>query len=240
MSRHPFAALVLALSCVACATEQEPRYAGTVAGSTGGVISPGQTITSARQPPVFGTPSSIPVPIRVPVGSAPPAFGERVDMDALYGYDGLGRQGMAEADPLKAEFNFERALEVNPFDPIALNNLAVAKAERGQFYEAMALLERAAKLAPDNSAVVANLARLRGYVQSYATAGVEAAPAARGTGALPQAPPALWDSEGATTTVPRVVPTPIAPPAREAYFSDACRRVSNKKGKVDVICEPTR
>lgn len=242
MNHHHFAALVLALLSVGCATEREPRYAGTVAGSAGGVISPGQTIITETQSPVFGTPSNIPVPIRVPVGSTPPAFGERVDMDALYGYDGLGRQGMAEADPLKAEFNFERALEVNPFDPIALNNLAVAKAERGQFYEAMALLERAAKLAPDNSAVIANLARLRGYVQSYATAGIEPAPAARSTmGALPPAPPALWDSEGSNTTaVPRAVPTPIAPPARDEYFSEACRRVPSKKGKVDVICEPTR
>lgn len=236
-------AMLLATLSVGCASDAELRYPGTAPGNYGqGVIAPGQTIVTQPQAQVFGTPSNIPDPIRAPV-AAQPAFATPVDMDALYGYDGQGRQGMAEGDPMKAEFNFERALEVNPFDPIALNNLAVAKAERGQFYEAMAMLERAAKLAPDNSEVIANLARLRGYVQSYATAGVDATPVAKSfAGNLPPVPPSLWGNVSYEPVYePRSqAPRPSAAVSGDYYVSDACRRVPNKSGKIDVVCEPAR
>ena len=241
--QYSLVGLLVAAFCASCASGADPRYAGTAPGNYGqGVIAPGQTITTQPQPQVFGTPSNIPEPIRAPV-VAQPAFATPVDMDALYGYDGQGRQGMAEGDPMKAEFNFERALEVNPFDPIALNNLAVAKAERGQFYEAMSMLERAAKLAPDNSEVIANLARLRGYVQSYATAGVDATPVAKSfAGNLPPVPPSLWGSVSYEPVYEQrsFAPRPSAAASGDYYVSDACRRVPNKSGKVDVVCEPAR
>lgn len=246
--KHLFAALGLlsVVTLASCASDAELRYPGTATGYSRGVIAPGQTVTYQQQPVVFGTPSNIPEPIRAPT-VAQPAFATPVDMDALYGYDGQGRQGMAEGDPTKAEFNFERALEVNPFDAVALNNLAVAKAERGQFYEAMSLLERAAKLAPDNSEVIANLARLRGYVQSYATAGVVPGPVAVNNLAgsnLPPAPPPLWGSLApvAADRYERTM-TPTAAPASSTadyYVSDACRRVPTKGGKVNIVCEPAR
>lgn len=241
MSHRLLTMLALAMGCVGCATHTEPRYAGTAAASVPGVMAPGQAIITQQQTPAFGTPSNIPSPIRVPVTDTPPAFGEPVDMDALYGYDGLGRQGMAEADPLKAVFNFERALEVNPFDPVALNNLAVAKAERGQFYEAMALLERASKLAPDNSAVIANLARLRGYVQSYATAGIEpAAAATRSSKMLPPAPPQFWGADVVVVDAPPSSrPVPIPPVLRsEDYASTECSRpAAGKKSQSKSTCQ---
>lgn len=245
--KHLFApfALLIATLTVGCASDA-PLYPGTVAGNSRGVIAPGQTIVTQAQPPSpFGTPSNVPDTIRGPV-IAQPAFATPVDMDAIYGYDSQGRQGMAEGDPNRAEFNFERALEVNPFDAVALNNLAVAKAEGGQFYEAMSLLERAAKLTPDNSEVIANLARLRGYVQSYATAGVEPSPTARTvSGNLPVAPPALWGSVRYESSYEPVyersmAPRPSAAVQGDYYVSDACRRVSAKNGKVDVVCEPAR
>ncbi len=238
-------ALLIATLTAGCASDG-PLYPGTAAGNSRGVIAPGQTIvTQAQAPSPFGIPSNIPDTIRGPV-MAQPAFATPVDMDAIYGYDSQGRQGMAEGDPSRAEFNFERALEVNPFDAVALNNLAVAKAESGQFYEAMSLLERAAKLTPDNSEVIANLARLRGYVQSYATAGVEASPATRTfAGNLPAAPPALWGSVRYESTYEPVyersmAPRPSAAVQGDYYVSDACRRVTAKSGKVDVVCEPAR
>ena len=238
----PLAAL-LPLLLVACASDMEPRYPGTAAPRGTGMMAPGQTVVTQNQPQVFGTPSNIPEVIRAP-GVQQPAFATPVDMDALYGYDGAGRQGMAEGDPGKAEFNFERALEVNPFDPVALNNLAVAKAERGQFYEAMAMLERAAKLSPDNSEVVANLARLRGYVQSYATAGVEPSPATRSfAGTVPPAPPALWGSAMPAyepVYERRAAPRPSMAVQGDDYVSDACRRETDRKGRVNVVCEPAR
>lgn len=239
--RFLLAPFALATLLAGCASAPEPRYPGTAVGNSRGVIAPGQTIVTQPQPQVFGTPSNIPEPIRAPAIAQAP-FATPVDMDALYGYDGQGRQGMAEGDPTRAEFNFERALEVNPFDAVALNNLAVAKAERGQFYEAMSLLERAAKLAPDNSEVIANLARLRGYVQSYATAGVEPSPVAKSfAGNLPPAPPPLWGSVSYEPVYERsVAPRPSAAVPGDYYVSDACRRVTNAKGKVDVVCEPAR
>lgn len=249
--RHLAFAALLASVLGACASNPEPRYAGTAKANSRGVIAPGQTTVASRQvQSPFGTPSNIPETIRAPA-VAQPAFATPVDMDALYGYDGQGRLGMAEGDPSKAEFNFERALEVNPFDAVALNNLAVAKAERGQFYEAMSLLERAAKLAPDNSEVIANLARLRGYVQSYATAGVEAGPAAaKGfTGVLPPEPPPLWGSYDPALRNPAAYQSnkELVAPVFESgaasgdyYNSDACRRIPLKGGKVDVVCEPVR
>lgn len=237
--RLPLAAVLLAVATAGCATDAEMRYPGTVVGESRGVIAPGQTIVSQPQPPVFGTPSNIPEPIRAPTIEQPP-FATPVDMDALYGYDGQGRQSLAEGDSGRAEINFERALEVNPFDAVALNNLAVAKAEGGQFYEAMSLLERAAKLAPDNSEVIANLARLRGYVQSYATAGLDADAAAskQFSGTLPPEPPPLWGSYAPVSYQPSYIAPASAP--SDYYTSDACRRVPTKRGKVDVVCEPAR
>lgn len=234
------AALGVVTLLAACASDG-PVYPGTAVGSSRGVIGPGDTIVSQTQVPgPFGTPSNIPEPLRGPVMQQP-EFATPVDMDALYGYDSAGRAGLAEGDPARAEFSYERALEVNPFDAVALNNLAVAKAENGQFYEAMALLERAAKLTPDNSDVVANLARLRGYVQSYATAGVgptEATRTASYSGNLPPPPPALWArSERAYTSRP-AAPRPSMAAPQDYYVSDACRRVKNKDGTVDVVCDP--
>lgn len=247
--KHCLSALAIFAAAAAangCASHSEPRYAGTVGANSNsrGVIAPGQRVVTQQQPAVFGTPSNIPQTIRAPA-QVQTAFATPVDMDALYGYDGQGRQGMAEGDPGRAEFNFERALEVNPFDAVALNNLAVAKAERGQFYEAMALLERAAKLTPDNSEVIANLARLRGYVQSYATAGVEPSTTAKSfNGALPPTPPPLWGGSMSLEQPLQYEQRSMAPRARvlasdDYYVSEACRRVPRKGGKVDVVCEPT-
>lgn len=182
----------------------------------------------------------------------------------LYGTD-PGLQGMAEGNTGQAELDFEKALDVNPFDPVALNNLAVAKAERGQFHEATALLERAAKLQPNNAEVVANLARLRGYVQGYAMAGVSGAAPRSVNGPLPPPPPSLWGSyQPAATATTTYTTAPVTggygggyveslPPASEAlvmpapqdgyYQSEACKRVtrgSGKNARVEIECEPRR
>lgn len=193
-------------------------------------------------------PAPMAEPIRAP-GTVLPGQG-------LYGTD-PGMQGMAEGNTGQAELDFEKALEVNPFDPIALNNLAVAKAERGQFHEATALLERAAKLQPNNAEVAANLARLRGYVQGYAMAGVSPTLPRSANGPLPPAPPSLWGTYSATpaySAAPAYSYTTVAPPISEAlvmpaspdssyYMSEACKRKASGSGKsarVDIECEPRR
>ena len=62
-------------------------------------------------------------------------------------------------------------LPVNPFAPAALNNLAIEHAERGDLGKAQELLERAAKLDPDNEDIAANLADIRQMRESLASPG---------------------------------------------------------------------
>lgn len=190
-SRDLLKALPL-LACVACAASPEqvsvPAPSGMAASGYPGAYGTPNPQSYQAQAPRVGQ------PIRPPAAAVPTAkFGEA---DA-------GLQGMAEGETERAEQSFERALEVNPFDPVALNNLAVAKAEQGQFHEATAMLERASKLQPDNAEIAANLARLRGYVQGYAMAGVDPAGQSPTTisGNLPPPPPALWGSAQAYTRV---------------------------------------
>lgn len=112
-------------------------------------------------------------------------------------YDEEGRRLMAEGEPDQAALSFEEALRVNPFDPVALNNLATAKVESGDFHSALELLKRAARLAPQDTEIAANLSRLRGWLNSYSEAGLKAPGpgdlAQASDGALPPPPPPLWE-----------------------------------------------
>ncbi len=85
---------------------------------------------------------------------------------------------------------------VNPFDPIALNNKAVEYMERDDYEGALALLDRARRLAPDNVEIRRNYLRLKAWLERY---GVPRAPARKreqesGTeqGRLPPEPPPPW------------------------------------------------
>lgn len=81
--------------------------------------------------------------------------------------------------------NFGRGLDVvdgapiNPFDPIALNNQAVAEAARGRYQQAASLLQRAVKLAPARADIAANLLSLQRWlaqVEGQAALGMEPQP----------------------------------------------------------------
>ncbi|MDP3859612.1 MAG: tetratricopeptide repeat protein [Stagnimonas sp.] len=191
--------------------------------------------------PVAGRYESQAAPLSAPIR----APGTVLPGQGVYGSPDAGLQGMAEGNTGQAELDFEKALEVNPFDPLALNNLAVAKAEQGQFHEATAMLERAAKLQPDNAEIAANLARLRGYVQGYAMAGVSPAAQNSMSGPLPPAPPALWGtSAGYGSTLLPASEATVMPSADSGYYlSEACKRKTSGSGKnarVDIECEPQR
>jgi tetratricopeptide (TPR) repeat protein len=70
----------------------------------------------------------------------------------------------------------ERAA-VNPFDPVALNNLAISEAARGRYQQALMLLQRAVKLAPARPDIAANLHSLqRWLVLAEGQAAVGASP----------------------------------------------------------------
>lgn len=99
------------------------------------------------------------------------------------------------------------ATAINPFDPIALNNQAVAEAARGRYQQAASLLQRAVKLAPARADIAANLLSLQRWmaqVEGQAALGMEPQPlqVPFPEAGVPDVPP-LW-----------AVPPPSALPTR--------------------------
>ena len=145
-------------------------------------------------------------PRRSESGILPPfASGQTGNFGAAYArsnpYDQLGRESLALGNPDLAASQFSEAVTVNPFDPIALNNLAVAESEQGDYHTAVDLLTRASRLAPENAEVSANLARLRSWLNAEALANSNVDESLGGPGlnysgaALPPPPPRLWNSQ---------------------------------------------
>lgn len=105
----------------------------------------------------------------------------------------LAQEPAAGPDEAVNPMRFERQLRVNPFDPAALNNLAVVKAEQGRYDDAMDLLQRAARLAPDNAEIRANLGRLKAWKDTWGTRDPLAEPELS-ISQVPPDPPRLWNS----------------------------------------------
>lgn len=99
--------------------------------------------------------------------------------------------GASEAN----QFRFERQLRVNPFDPAALNNLAVVKAGQGRYEDARDLLERAARLAPESEQIRANLGRLTAWLNSAAGNSKAYDAPELSVSKVPPEPPPLWDQK---------------------------------------------
>jgi Flp pilus assembly protein TadD len=91
------------------------------------------------------------------------------------------------------QFRFERQLRVNPFDPAALNNLAVVKAEQGRYDDAMDLLQRAARLAPQSAEIRTNLDRLKAWKETWGSRDPLAEPELS-ISQVPPDPPRLWNA----------------------------------------------
>jgi tetratricopeptide (TPR) repeat protein len=191
--------------------------------------------SATQQASTYGAPEVIPAPIEVPNAAAAAKLPRQAysspAAQQFASYATSGRESLAHGDAAAAEYSFNQALEVNPFDPVALNNLAVAKAERNQFYSALGLLERAAKLAPSNAEVAANLARMRLYVAETATVGRDPlAPLANVDDGLPPLPPQLWDAS-----------LPLSRSVAPGYYSSAA--CSMRKGQAEAaacVTEPSR
>lgn len=75
-----------------------------------------------------------------------------------------GKTALSEGDAASAIIKFTEAARVNPFDPAALNNLAVALAAQGHYEKALETLERAYRLAPQRGDIQANLQSMRTWV----------------------------------------------------------------------------
>jgi len=97
------------------------------------------------------------------------------------------------------EKRYQEDLSDNPFDPIALNNLAVTKAEQGDVYAAEEMLQRAARLAPTNIEIKRNLTRVLQWQEVQSNEFIPptryALPDGFGEQGLPPAPPPLWQSK---------------------------------------------
>ena len=94
--------------------------------------------------------------------------------------------------------SLEDRLGGNPFDPVAMNNLAVVRLAENNPYAAAELLGRAFQLAPDNAVIADNNSRLAAWIEARARAEQRAAKARPGrvtddgSQPFPPEPPPLW------------------------------------------------
>jgi Tfp pilus assembly protein PilF len=79
------------------------------------------------------------------VAGTSPAADKHSRQEVKFGIE-VAQQGMWR----EALFRFERAVELDPQNPSALNNLAVALEQMGDFQEARKYYERALELKPDD------------------------------------------------------------------------------------------
>ena len=111
--------------------------------------------------------------------------------------DAAARAAYARGDTARATEALNEAVRLNPFDPVALNNLAVNAAAQGDYPNAVMLLERALRLAPNRPDIVNNLANLKAWMaqDSRFSVGSRAAPQSlnfpRAEDTPPELPP-LW------------------------------------------------
>ncbi|MGI4816321.1 MAG: tetratricopeptide repeat protein [Janthinobacterium lividum] len=108
-----------------------------------------------------------------------------------------GRQLMASGDPAQAAERFQMAVDADPNDPVALNNLAIARANLGDYRAAYELLRRASALAPQRADIAANRDRLGSWLNSRSNivlshAGTDADAPVPDSAASAEVPP-LWD-----------------------------------------------
>lgn len=101
-----------------------------------------------------------------------------------------GRAFLAEGDAAAAIGSYTEALRLNPVDPVALNNLAVAKVAAGDYQSALALLAQAGQLAPNRADIQENLTNLRAWHRAY----VGASTAVTNLDFTIAEPPPLWGS----------------------------------------------
>ena len=108
-----------------------------------------------------------------------------------------GRVLLSEGENLAARNKFAEAAKINPFDAAAVNNQAVASAAQGDYENALNLLERAARLAPQRADIAANLHLMRSWVARNAPQIRLAEPShpvvnVYPDAGLPPEPPPLW------------------------------------------------
>jgi tetratricopeptide (TPR) repeat protein len=74
------------------------------------------------------------------------------------------RTSFARGETMRASDTLQATSKANPFDPVALNNLAVTQAAQGDYLNAVASLERAYRLAPNRADIASNLKNLQLWI----------------------------------------------------------------------------
>jgi tetratricopeptide (TPR) repeat protein len=124
-------------------------------------------------------------------------------------YRDLGaRSSLARGETVRAVDTLQATSKANPFDPVALNNLAVTQAAQGDYLNAVASLERAYRLAPTRSDIASNLRNLQIWIgQSHTSTNINRPISPlifpRAEDAPPDLP-ALWESTNTPPSVQRV------------------------------------
>jgi tetratricopeptide (TPR) repeat protein len=131
--------------------------------------------------------------------------------------DAAARSAYARGDTSRVNSSLTEAVRTNPFDPVALNNLAVNYAASGDYQNAVALLERAQRIAPNRVDIVNNLANLKAWMvqDSQFAVGTRGSPQAlnfpRAEDTPPELPP-LW--AGPPPTYPQAAAAAPAQPVQ--------------------------
>ena len=127
----------------------------------------------------------------------------------------------------EAMFRFKRAVEINPTDAMAHNNLAVAYEANGDFENAAKEYREAMRLDKSNQYIQKNYSR---YVEFTSRNKKRQ----RGANAPKTASASAGSSATATTTIPAATPPPPAPPSGEGPGS-----VAQPTGTAPAAVPPT-
>ena len=100
-----------------------------------------------------------------------------------------GRHILAEGETAAAVKMYAQALRLNPFDPVALNNMGVVKAAAGDYQAALDFFIQANSRAPQRRDIKENLDNLQAWAKSYF--GVPTVTGASVNEFMPEPPP-LW------------------------------------------------
>jgi tetratricopeptide (TPR) repeat protein len=152
-----------------------------------------------------------------------------------------GRAYLAEGDHAGAIENYQEAARVNPFDPVALNNLAVARAAAGDYQSALDLLARANKMAANRPDIAENYRQLQSWMDGQLR-GVPAAPRVAqevqkptGVSGMMFEPPALWH-EGAGRAQRNPILQASSPEEMSSYVPKKKKKKRSKRSP--VVCSP--
>ncbi len=122
----------------------------------------------------------------------------------------------------EAMFRFQRAVELNPNDAMAHNNLAVSYEANGEFEKAAKEYREALKLDRSNQYIQKNYGRYTEFMarnrkrqqrQEAKIPSSEVKPAAAANGAAPVAPPSTPPAQSAPAQTPPPPTPPAVPPS---------------------------